>query len=133
MNKTLSARQLKRQQKEQFAKDGGLIRVSFSFDGKTHVQTHRLQQNEMDAQKAMLRQHGVGAFSSALLQVSIWGAGQLGRHCVEEAFKEYGRKHYREELDTQTITTVDVVEQLRLKYNGEAEGKTGEKTDETTD
>jgi len=116
---TPSTRQLKKQQRAELAKDGGLIRVSFSFDGKNHVQTHRLTQSEMDGQKALLRQHGPSAFSTATLQVSIWGAGQLGKHCVTEAFKDYARKHYDESQDVNRPTAQEVVDVLATNMNKE--------------
>ena len=116
---TLSRKQQKAKDQAEAAKGGGLIRVSFTFDDKTHVQTHRLTQSEMDGQKALLRQHGPSAFSTATLQVSIWGAGQLGKHCVTEAFKDYARKHYREEEDVNRPTAQEVVDVLKLNMNKE--------------
>jgi len=82
--------------REEAAKNGGLIRVSFTFDGKEHAHSHRLTQAEMDEQQRLLRESGIDAFNTTILKVTIWGAARLGEHVVTEAFKDYARKHYKQ-------------------------------------
>jgi len=67
----------------------GLIRVSFCFDGKEFVQTHKLSEAEVALQKQYLESDGLDAFTTVTLRMAIWGAGKLGEHSVTEAFKEY--------------------------------------------
>jgi len=116
---TLSSKQLAKNKKIELAKNGGLIRVSFTFDGKEHVHTHRLTQQEMEKQQELLREFGVDAFSTAMLRVSIWGASRLGEHVVTEAFKDYARKHFKEP-SAEVIDFKDIVDQIKEEQNGDS-------------
>lgn len=107
---TPSRKQQLLERHEEIAKNSGLIRMTFTFDGKEHVAIHRLTQSEMEEQQRLLREHGVKAFEAVLLQVSIWGAARLGEHVVTEAFKEYARKHYRDPAAQEQIE--------RIEHNG---------------
>ena len=111
---TLSQKDLTRLKKATNAKNGGLIRVSFTFDGIEYVKTHRLTQGEMNEQRQMLADHGINAFGTVLLRATIWGAARLGEHAVTEAFKDYARKHFREQVIDQPEQP-EQPEQLKLE------------------
>jgi hypothetical protein len=111
--RTLSDRQQLKLKRSQAELNGGLIKVSFTFAGKEHVQTHRLSPAEMEEQRKLLREHGPDAFTTATLRMTIWGASKLGEHAVTEAFKDYARKHWTPPENP--LTTQEVVAAMAAK------------------
>lgn len=112
----LTKRQRRALDQAHHERNGGLIQVSFTFNGKKHMESHRLSASELAAQATMLKQHGLRALEeSSVVQMAVTSARLLGHHVVTEAFKEFIRENWSPTGDE--VTTQDVVEEL-ARRNG---------------
>jgi hypothetical protein len=99
------------QHARKIAANQGTIKVSFCFDGKEFVQTHKLSEAEVALQKQYLESDGLEAFSTVTLRMAIWGAGKLGEHSITEAFKEYARKTYKGPVQKNELVVIDDIQE----------------------
>jgi hypothetical protein len=80
--------------------DEGKIKVSFTFDGVTYVNTHQMTGQELKHMKDLCVEFGDDAADQMIWKVAIRGMGLVGENIMAKAGLAYVKKHYKGPITT---------------------------------
>lgn len=82
----------------------GLVTVSFTFDGITHVNRHQLSAQEMKHMKELCVEYGDLAADQMVWKIAIRGMTMVAENIFAKAALMFIKKHYKGPIVTQAET-----------------------------